>query len=850
MKKITTEYYKLLILLALVAGMGCSPRKNTALNRFWHRTNTHYNGWFNGNEAIKTGIQDLQKSRKDDFTKIIPVYEYGDPSNFTNMSANADRAIKKGVIMIKKHSMLINGKQYNKWIDDCYLMMGKAQYFKSEYNVAVGQLRYVAENSEKQVSKDEARIWMVRAYNELGEWADAGTTIRQIDKEGLNAKLKGPYYAAIADYFIRQKEWEKGIEALNLAIKNTRKKKIQARYYFIIGQLYQELNSNPDAYASFKKVLENKPEYELEFQSKINMAKTSDNHSNESLRKLLARMLKDGKNIEYQDQIYYAIAIVDLKEEKQADAIRNLKKSVAVSVSNNNQKSLSFLKLAEIYFQGREYEPAQAYYDSTSVLMDKKHPRYEEVMRLKENLTLVVQNIRIVALQDSLQKLGRMSEDDLVAYLEDYVEDLKTKDEEAKNNQGNVPVNFNNNTLNNQGKWYFYNQQTLAFGLNDFRKIWGTRPLEDDWRRKNKSSNSFTNSGEEDTTENKINPRYDVSTYLSEIPRTDSAFAASNAMIYQALYDLGLVYKDKIYDYPRSAEAFENLVSRNTENNHFPITYYQLYLVYTQMKNQQKADEYKNILLTQYPESEYAKLISDPGYLASLDEANDLAGPLYTQAYNLYKTGLYTDAMSTCSAAMQQYPDSKLGHRFALLSALCVGKLQPEMMFVAALEAVKKDYSGTESAVTADKLLKYLKGENNNTTSGPNVNNSVASFKFEPNAEHFFILVFEDPAMKLDQISAKLANYNDQHFQLKGLSISNTLMGKNYQVLVVKKFQSSKDVMAYSQSLKRDGFIDQFKLSVKNYQFPITIANYSVLFKQQNMTEYAEFYEKYYNAAQ
>lgn len=832
-----------IVVLALLA-TSCSTKKNKALNKFWHNLNTHYNGWFNGNEAVKTGMMELSKSRRDNYNKIIPVFEYGDKSNWSNMNASSDRAIKKAVVMIKKHSMLINGKQYNKWIDDCYLMMGKAHFFKGEHPMAIGQFKYVADNSEKNTTKDEARIWMIKTYTEMGEFPDAGTVMRQVDKEALDTKLRWEYYAAAAQYFIRIQEWEQAIETLDKAILYTKKKKRIARYWFIKGQIYQVLNDNGNAYKSFFNVLKFKPEYELEFQSKINLAQTSENQSNEDLRKLLKKMLRDGKNVDYLDQIYYAMAIIDLKENKRDDGIKNLQNSIKNSTSNKTQKGLSFLKLAELYFAERKYEPAQAYYDSTAAFLDKDHPKYDEVIRLKDNLTAVVNDIRIVEKQDSLQKLGRMDEKELMSFLEDYVEDLKTKDEEAKL-KGNV-IDFTSGGVT-QGKWYFYNPQTLSFGLNDFRKIWGNRALEDDWRRSNKGSNSFVESPE-DT--GGVNPRYDVNTYLAEIPRTDSAYQASNQMIYDALYDLGLVYKEKIEDYPRSAEAFENLVSRNTTNNHFPVTYYQLYLVYNTMKNTEKSDYYKKLLITQYPESEYAKMLGDPSYSVHKDD-KDEAAPLYEAAYNLYVAGSYDQCRTACASALQQYPETKIEHRFALLSALCTGKLGTTEEFKLALEGVKGKYTNTESAVTADRLLKYMNGEasgneNNNGSLLNNVNGKVATFKYDPKAEHMFIIVVSDAAKKLDGAIAALNMFNDKNFQIKGLSVNNTLMGKNYQVLIIRKFNDAEDVMSYYKMFTSQGVLEKLNIGAPAKGFGISVLNYGVLFKQLNVDDYESFFKETY----
>ena len=43
-----------------------------------------------------------------------------------------DKAIKKGSIVIQRHSIKIDGKEYCKWIDDNYLMIGKAYFYKAD----------------------------------------------------------------------------------------------------------------------------------------------------------------------------------------------------------------------------------------------------------------------------------------------------------------------------------------------------------------------------------------------------------------------------------------------------------------------------------------------------------------------------------------------------------------------------------------------------------------------------------------------------------------------------------------------------------------------------------------------
>lgn len=855
-----SRYVLLLISAMLLAGSGCSTKKNKFLNRFWHSMNTKFNGYFNGNEAVKLGIQELVKARKDNFTKIIPVYEYGDKSNFSSQNAQWDRAVKKGVVMIKKHSMLINGKQYNRYIDDCYLMMGIAHYFKLDFDMGIGQLRYVAENSEKNKTRQDARIWIVRSYLEKGELAEAATAIRQVDKGALDRKQSADYWASLADYHIRMKEYNLALEDMNKAIEFEKKKKRKARYHFIRGQLYQQMKDNEKAYEAFAGVLKLKPEYELEFQSKINMARTAGKDSNEELKKLLKKMLRDDKNIEYQDQIYYALGTIFLKEKNKEEALKNFKKSVATSISNKNQKGLSYLELARIYFADRKYEPAQAYYDSTSTSLDKDHPEYESVMRLKENLTEVVLNIRIIQLQDSLQRLATLNDKDLMAFLENYVEDLKMQDEEAKNNVGNNVAGGNNIIGGGEGKWYFYNTQALAFGLNEFKKVWGNRLLEDDWRRSNKNTVSFNDGG---NSQPAYNPRYDPETYLAEIPRTDSALQASREMVWQALYNLGLLYKEKIFDYELSVESFEELVKRNTDNIHFPITYYQLYLVYKELKNNDKSEYYKNLIIRDYPSSEYARILGNPDYLVQKDKDDDKASPLYETAYQAYQSKNYGETVNVCEQAKAQFPESKMLHRFALLRALARKESATLEEFKNDLKEVIEQFPGTESAQTADRLLKLLKGDepvNNevkndqpkeqkdivNETKTDTVPKLNTPFTKDLNAEHIIIIIIPSLKGNVNVATQKLNQFNDENYSNAGLSINTSLLGNTSQVMLIRKFKNGNEAVNYFALFNKKDILSQLQLGQGVKVFPITMGNYALLFKTQDISGYEAFFNANY----
>lgn len=836
-----------LALVVLFSGLilgGCSTKKNTAFGRFWHSTNTKFNGYFNGNDAIKVGMQELSKTRKDNYSKIIPTFDYGERSNWTSMNTNSDRAIKKAVIMIKKHSMFINGKQYNKWIDDCYMLMGKANFFKLEHSLGVNQLKHVTENSEKQYTKDEAKIWMVRTYNEMGEFAEAGTVIRGIDKGGVDKRLLPEYYSVIADYHIRQKEWEKSLENIDDAIKYSKNKKKIARLEFIRGQIYEITGDNKKAYESYEKVVKYKPEYVMEFQARINMARTAENSNNEMLRKTLKKMLKDGKNIEYLDQVYYAIAIIDLKEDKKEEAISNLNKSLRSSIDNQNQQALSHLKLAELSMESRKYELAQGYYDSTSTLLAKDHPKYEEVMRLKENLTQLVDNIRIVETQDSLQRLSKMDSLELLNYFTKYAEDLKQQDEDAKNNPNTNPVDFNTNP-NSSGKWYFTNPQQLALGSSEFRKVWGPRVLEDNWRRQNKAA-SFLSDPQVDTVINDdANPRYDPATYIAQVPKGDSAIQASNEMIYRALYNIGTIYKDKILDLPKAIEAYEELETRAPKNNqaYFPVTYFQLYTLYKAVNKEEAMNRYKEIILNDYPNSDYAAIILDPDQFAQKNEAKDAAVPAYAIAYDQYKSGDYTGALSACNLSFTQFSSSKILHRFALLKALSIDKISGRDSFKVELKRVVEKYAGTESASTAQRLINAIDGKKEDNNPEINVK---AEFSYNASAEHFVIIYIPDASKKIDGAIGKIVEFNDMEFEGREYSVSNSILPGSGQVVLIRKMTNAAEAKLYINKYEEKTMVLKANFNSPSKIMAISSGNFATLMKTPSMAEYQNFYSENY----
>ena len=496
--------------------ISCSTEKNTSISRNYHNLTSHYNVYFNGNEAFKEGVLRLERSHEENYNRILPIFVYSDESASKMIYPDMDKAIKKSSKLIKLHSITskpprkkgIKSKkerefysktEYNDWVDEAYLLMGKAHFYKHDYPSALESFEYIIREFQDEPTKFDAYIWMSRTYIETKDFVKAREILDLVEGDRkMPEKLFGDLFISYADYYFKQDKKDEGIPYLVKAIENTRKKKVKTRYKFILAQLYQEKENYDDASRLYTEVIKANPEYDMVFNSRIRKASCFSVGSGlaVNLQKELEKMLKDDKNIEYQDQIYYAMAEIAMKQGKVDEALEYYKLSAEKSQMNTSQKAMSFLSMANIYYSRPEYRNAQMYYDSTLFFIDQGYDGIDELTKKSTILTKLIQNLDIINREDSLQMVAALSEtqrNELIQKIIDkLIEDEKKLEEEQRMAQMNSalfkqnqrdPRNMNFNTGSG---WYFYNPTTLSFGQAEFLKLWGRRKLEDNWRRKNK----------------------------------------------------------------------------------------------------------------------------------------------------------------------------------------------------------------------------------------------------------------------------------------------------------------------------------------------------------------------------
>ena len=366
-------------------------------------------------KVLKQGYIELEKLHVDDYSKILPIYKLGTPENATSVNSYFDKAFTKASKVITKHSIFIKNKEYVRWIPEGYLLVGKSYFYKREYKLAAETFEYIIKTYPQYSTKYSAMLWLARTNNQLKQYEKAESTLdfiaEKMDKTQLPKDADKAFPLVYADYHIKQENYQSAIEYLISGIDKNRKKAVRARLRFILAQIYQKNGNMDEASKLYKKVIKMNPSYVMSFNSKINEAicYTASSGSSKEIKKLLYKMIKDPKNKEYLDQIYFALAEICMKESDTTCAITNYKLSADKSVTNNTQKATSFLKLARLYYSKPEYEQAEAYYDSTMTVLPKDYPDYKNIAALSKVLRSLVKNIRVVEMQDSLQKLSKMT---------------------------------------------------------------------------------------------------------------------------------------------------------------------------------------------------------------------------------------------------------------------------------------------------------------------------------------------------------------------------------------------------------------------------------------------------------
>ena len=834
----------------------CSTKKNSWVNRKYHNLTAKYNGYFNGKESLKKGVKQIYKDHKDDYSTILPVYKIRDLEKAKKAHTHMDKAIRKGSVVIQKHSMKIKGKEYCKWVDDNYLLVGKGYFYKGEFDDAIKTFLYIKNEYPKNDIRFSASIWALRSYVQKRDFLSAELELSELKQEKrMPNTFNLDFVLASAEYYLFTKNTDLALEQLKKAGGQIKRKRNKVRYSYIMAQIHQQNNDYIEAKKQYEKVTKSNAEYEMIFNAKMNLALLLEKGSRdlEKMRGNLIKMTKDDKNKEYLDQIYYTLAQVDHNNQDTASAKNNYILSTKNSINNDPQKAISFLALGEIEYNKSNYNQAKTYYDSTIFYMSNDFRLYEVTKEKHKVLADLVFNIETILLEDSLQFLAQLPNHERNTIINQIIERESQKEKEEMQNERlkNQMLNesIRNRGKDNQfglntsgGKWYFYNPATLSFGLSEFRKKWGKRKLEDNWRRKNKnnSNNLLVDSISADSSlvvngvVDKKNPKY----YLDRLPKSDSDFVASNSKIKEAYYQAGLLYRDGLGELQKSTDMFAQITFRFPEDSSFSIlAHYNIYINQIYQGQHKEAELTKQTLIKKHPNSIYIKKILDPEFNQNQVKKQNKESLVYEEIYSKFLDKKYKETLLLTEV------DSKKGHKskYMFLRALSYLGLKDTISAKKELTKIVNIEPGSQLAKKAHRLVALI-NDPSEIIKANEIAISGSPYFLKKSAPHMTIIVTPKKSTDINYLKMLISDHHSLDYENESYEITAMLLGPDRHIIMIKQFNNAYKALEYN-----DLFIENKKikeeLSKNDFRImAISLENFREFYRNKDMQGYYNFY--------
>ncbi|NNE28867.1 MAG: tetratricopeptide repeat protein [Saprospiraceae bacterium] len=724
---------------------------------------------------------------------------------------------------------------------------------------------YEIEEAQKRANHrpvwQDGRLWLAKTYIQREMWSEAAYILESLSNDPRTFReIKKELSKTQAQYFISQREYGNAIEHLEKTISLSKERQEKARLNYILGQIQQRLDNTSQAVAYFQETQKLSNDYDLAFSAKLQQEQSgmlSGEKTAEQTLKSLGRMLKDDKNLDYKDQIYFAMGKIALDQPDDPAAIQFFKQSLNAGSTNPYQQAESYLALAYLYNDDEDFVNAKNYFDSTLTVLPKTDERYENVTAYQTNLKDIAKNIETIRLQDSLLRISLMSKEErrTVAYKIKKERDslALAKATSTINRSRNVPAP----TSTRRGPsvapstFFAYNDRSMKKGRRDFERKYGDRALEDNWRRSQRVNASQTELLDIATTvEEKELTVEEIDKLLRDVPGSPQEVKKAEGKIIDAMFTLGSLYRDRLERNDLSAEILEQLADRFPTNKHEVESWYMMYLAYDDMGKTPRRDYWKNRLQENYANSLFAQSIGDPDFLAKAQKKKNEISNYYNDTYALFAANKYSQVSERLMDANTRFPKKHdLSAKFALLNAMTLGNIQGKEAYVSALKDLIAKYPNTEEQIRSREILRLLgegkvAGVQNKTLASTGSNSA-----FNKNAAevHYFIVALKDPDLKLSEAKTRISNYHSEFHKLDRLRISNIYLGADTStpILVIRRFKNEGKAMEYYEGVERNRGI--YLEGVESFEtFALSQSNYRQVLKQKSLVAYKEFFQSNY----
>ena len=902
----------------------CSTKKNTAASRFWQSFTTRYNVYFNGSQAYKEGEQAKISGHKDDYTHLLPVFLVGNDKSRTTGKTNFETAITKCQKAISLHSIkrkptvnvnkrkspktkaYLQRKEYNPFLKNAWLMMGRAQFMKGDFFEAAATFSYITRlYAAEPTVASEARQWLARCYTQAKWYYDAEDALKRVRRDSVTRQTLREADATQADLLLHQERFAEALPYLERAAKSAQGSFKKARLYYLLGQVNQHLGNSKAAYNSLQKCIRKSPPFELSFNARILQTEVLAAQKGQSKKMIakLRRMARAETNKDYLDQVYYAMGNIYLAQRDTAAAVSAYELGRTKSKRNGIEKGVLLLRLGEVYWDRRQFDKAQSCYTEAIGLIDKERPDYEDITRRSKILDKLVPYTSAVQLQDSLQALSRMSESDRNAAIDRVIDALKKKeaeerkakrdsaaqaraDENAQNGSNTNNTNTTKTNLQQNGNkaWYFYNPLTVAQGKQDFVKRWGKRKNEDNWRRSNHTvikmddnegfdyaaddslqavrdsldANNGKDSNQAEANDSIENDPHQRAYYLKQIPFTDEARAASDLIIMDGLYNAGLIEKDELEDFPLAAQTLERITTQYPTYEQLADVYYQLFLLYSRWGKTDRAAQMRNYMAKNFSSDERTKLITDPDFEYNARFGKAIEDSLYTATYQAYRERNIQQVDANFNRSTDKFPNGLNRPKFIFVHALAhLGTSSTKELIDELRELVEK-FPDSDVSPLAGMIVKGLEAgrkpgtgtfdlgslwDRRSSEADAAVDQANQSKQFTAERNAPFLFVLAFPT---DSVNANQLLYEMAHFNFTTFVVRgfdmNIVADKGLSQFRISGFNSFDEVHAYAQRVFRSKELLPY-LS-KGRTLLISKENLDLIGTVFSINDYQKFYDK------
>lgn len=904
-------------IFVFVGLQGCSTQKNTSASRWWHSFNARYNTYFNGSQAYIEGSLEKENGNKDNYTEMLPLYYVGNKASRELGKSNFETAVTKAQKAIKQHSIKkrpqwtksrkkterdiewLNRREYNPFLWKAWMLMGRSQFHTGAFDEAAATFSYMSRLYKTQPAiYGKARAWLAKCYIEQDWLYDAEDVIRNMSRDSIDWHAQKEWDYTLADYYLRTGDLEQSAVYLRKVIRHEMRSKQRAREWYILGQVYAAMGKNTEAYAAFRRCIRQNPPYELEFNARISMTEVMPRDLTKSKIGKLKSMARSDKNAEYLDQVYYAIGNVYLAENDTAQAIAAYERGNREATRSGIEKGVLLLHLGDLYWQVEKFGDARRCYGEAIGLLDNDRPDYSQLAERSKILDILVPHTDNIQLQDSLQGLAKMDEKERNAAIDRVIDALKKKEkeerlnkleEEAQKNaaQGNVSGNNTPNMPQSPGMgqtstFYFYNPNAVQQGKQMFIRQWGRRENTDDWQRANKTvvaSASWNDadgmdartdsmdvagndsiSGGDDMAEQADSAALDPHKreyYLAQIPFTEEQLAASNQILSDALFNAGVIFKDKLDNLPLSEKELKRLSADFPDFERNDELYYHLFLLYSRKGDALEARHYKELLAERHADSQWSKIVNDPDFEDNMRYGTHKEDSLYAETYDAFKADNFQTVSRNSLISETRYPLGAHRDKFLFIGGMTRLNQGDADSCLHAMERVVAEYPQSDVSPLAGMIINGVKAGRKLRGAKFDISNiwdyrstvlaedvdTASAFSANPNEEFVFLMTYHPDSLNENQLLYNLAKYNFTSYLVRNFDIEIENFSDMHR-LSVSGFRNFGEALVYARELYRNTQIMSVAKGSRNVV--ISRSNLPLLGAQFSYNDYDKFYSEHF----